>query len=76
VLVARVDRPTNQDCFADTTTPAGKLTFHVFAALSEFERDVLCERTRAGLVAARKRGVKLGRPRSLTPEQVEMARGA
>ena len=58
----------------DTTTPAGKLTFHVFAALSEFERDVLRERTRAGLIAARKRGVKLGRPRSLTPEQVEMAR--
>ena len=58
----------------DTTTPAGKLTFHVFAALSEFERDVLRERTCAGLIAARKRGVKLGRPRSLTPEQVEMAR--
>jgi len=58
----------------DTTTPAGKLTFHVFAALSEFERDVLRERTCAGLIAARKRGVRLGRPRSLTPEQVEMAR--
>jgi DNA invertase Pin-like site-specific DNA recombinase len=58
----------------DTTTPAGKLTFHVFAALSEFEADVLRERTRAGLAAARDRGKKLGRPRALSPEQVEMAR--
>jgi len=58
----------------DTTTPAGKLTFHVFGALSEFEREVLRERTRAGLRAARKRGKKLGRPRSLNSDQVEMAR--
>lgn len=58
----------------DTTTPAGKLTFHVFGALAEFERDVMRERTQAGLLAARKRGKKLGRPRSLNPEQVEMAR--
>jgi len=58
----------------DTTTPAGKLTFHVFGALAELERDVMRERTRAGLLAARKRGQKLGRPRSLSPEQVEMAR--
>jgi len=58
----------------DTTTPAGKLTFHVFGALAEFERDVMRERTQAGLLAARKRGKKLGRPRSLSPEQVEMAR--
>jgi DNA invertase Pin-like site-specific DNA recombinase len=47
---------------------------HVFAALSEFERDVLRERTRAGLAAARTRGARLGRPRALTPEQLEMAR--
>lgn len=58
----------------DTTTPAGKLTFHVFAALAEFERDLVRERTRAGLAAARDRGAKLGRPKSLGPEQVEMAR--
>jgi DNA invertase Pin-like site-specific DNA recombinase len=58
----------------DTTTPAGKLTFHVFGALSEFEADVLRERTRAGLAAARDRGATLGRPRALTPEQIEMAR--
>ena len=58
----------------DTTTPAGKLTFHVFAALAEFERDVVRERTRAGLAAARDRGAQPGRPRALSPEQVEMAR--
>jgi len=58
----------------DTTTPAGKLTFHVFAALSEFETDLVRERTRAGLAAARQRGARLGRPPALTPEQVEMAR--
>lgn len=58
----------------DTTTPTGKLAFHVFAALAEFERDVSRERTRAGLAAAQARGKKLGRPRALRPEQVEMAR--
>ena len=49
----------------DTTTPAGKLTFHIFAALAEFERDMIRERTRAGLVAAHKRGVVIGRPKAL-----------
>ena len=58
----------------DTTTPAGKLTFHIFAALAEFERDMIRERTRAGLVAAHKRGVAIGRPRALTPEQILMAK--
>ena len=57
----------------DTTTPAGKLTFHLFAALAEFERDMIRERTSAGLAAARKRGVAIGRPRALTPEQILMA---
>ena len=57
----------------DTTTPAGKLTFHIFAALAEFERDMIRERTRAGLAAAHKRGVAIGRPRALTPEQILIA---
>ena len=57
----------------DTTTPAGKLTFHIFAALAEFERDMIRERTRAGLADAHKRGVAIGRPRALTPEQILMA---
>jgi len=47
----------------DTTTPGGKLVFHVFAALAEFERDLIRERTRAGLAAARARGKVGGRPR-------------
>jgi len=48
----------------DTTTSGGKLIFHVFAALAEFERDVIRERTQAGLAAARARGRTGGRPPS------------
>ena len=58
----------------DTTTPAGKLTFHMFAALAEFWRDMIRERISAGLAAAHKRGVAIGRPRALTPEQILMAK--
>ncbi len=47
----------------DTTTPGGKLVFHFFAALAEFERDIIRERTKAGLQAARARGRKGGRPK-------------
>ncbi len=49
----------------DTTTPGGRLVFHVFAALAEFERSVIRERTAAGLEAARARGRKGGRPRKV-----------
>jgi DNA invertase Pin-like site-specific DNA recombinase len=48
----------------DTTTSAGKLIFHIFGSLAEFERDLIRERTRAGLIAARARGRKGGRPRA------------
>ncbi|MFC1482349.1 recombinase family protein [Myxococcota bacterium] len=58
----------------DTTTAAGKLIFHIFAALAEMEAEILRERTRAGLAAARRRGKRLGRPRALSPDQVKMAR--
>jgi len=58
----------------DTTSPSGKLIFHVFAALAEFERDLIRERTAAGLQAARARGRHGGRPRVLTPQQLAMAR--
>lgn len=58
----------------DTTTPSGRLTFHVFAALAEFERDLIRERTVAGLTAARARGRKGGRKPSLTPKKVQVAR--
>ena len=49
----------------DTTTPSGKLIFHLMAALAEFERDLIRERTNAGLAAARARGNVGGRPRKL-----------
>lgn len=59
----------------DTTTPGGKLIFHVFGALAEFERDLIRERTQAGLAAARARGRVGGRPKKLTdPKQLEFAR--
>src|SRR5215213_5207158 len=59
----------------DTTTPGGKLVFHVFGALAEFERDLIRERTQAGLRAARARGRVGGRPRKLTDaKQLELAR--
>jgi DNA invertase Pin-like site-specific DNA recombinase len=58
----------------DTTTPGGRLILHVFGALAEFERDLIRERTRAGLAAARARGRKGGRPAVMTPENVKVAR--
>jgi DNA invertase Pin-like site-specific DNA recombinase len=58
----------------DTTTSGGKLIFHIFGALAEFERDLIRERTEAGLQAARERGRRGGRPKALTPKQIEMAR--
>lgn len=57
----------------DTTTEGGKLIFHIFGALAEFERSLIAERTRAGLQAAKKRGKQLGRPMRLTPEQISQA---
>lgn len=53
----------------DTTTPGGKLIFHVFGALAEFERDLIRERTQAGLAAARARGKYGGRPSRLNAKQ-------
>ena len=58
----------------DTTTPGGKLIFHMFAALAEFERDLVRERTEAGLASARARGRMGGRPRALTPQKIAQAR--
>jgi putative DNA-invertase from lambdoid prophage Rac len=59
---------------ADLTSAAGKMTMAVIAAVAEFERDLLIERTHAGLVRAKAQGKKLGRPSSLTPEQQETVR--
>jgi DNA invertase Pin-like site-specific DNA recombinase len=58
----------------DTTTPGGKLTFHLFGAIAEFERDLVRQRTRAGLDAARSRGRTGGRPKALGAKQLEKAR--
>ena len=61
----------------DTTTPGGKLIFHIMGALAEFERDLIRERTNAGLEAARARGRKGGRPKALkSPAKRAMALSA
>jgi DNA invertase Pin-like site-specific DNA recombinase len=54
----------------DTTTNGGKLIYHVFGAIAEFERDIIRERTQAGLTAARAREKKGGRPQALTARQL------
>ena len=58
----------------DTTTPGGRLVFHIFAALAQFEREIIVERTRAGLAAARARGRGGGRPLVMTPAKLGVAR--
>jgi len=57
----------------DTTTAAGKLVFGIFAALSEFEREMIKERTLAGMASARARGRKGGRPYKMTPAKLRLA---
>lgn len=58
----------------DTTTSGGKLVFHIFGALAEFERELIRERTQAGLAAARARGRNGGRPTVMPPDKVATAR--
>lgn len=58
----------------DTTTPGGRLVFHVFSALAQFEREVIIERSRAGVAAARARGRVGGRPALMTPAKLGTAR--
>ena len=58
----------------DTTTPGGRLVFHVFGALAEFERELIHERTQAGLAAARARGRVGGRPTVWTQDKLRTAR--
>ncbi len=64
---------TGQGAAIDTTTAAGKLVFGIFAALSEFERELISERTTAGLASARARGRKGGRPFKMTPAKLRLA---
>ena len=58
----------------DTTTSGGKLVFHIFAALAEFERSIIRERTMAGLAAAKAQGKSGGRPPALTEKDLQMAK--
>ena len=58
----------------DTTSASGRLLFHIMGALAEFERALITERTRAGMVAAKQRGVKVGRKPKLSPDQIDHAR--
>ena len=67
---------TGQGAHIDTTTASGKLVFGIFAALAEFERELIRERTKAGLVAARARGHQGGRQFALTKAQVRRAQAA
>jgi DNA invertase Pin-like site-specific DNA recombinase len=67
---------TGQGAAIDTTTASGKLVFGIFAALAEFERELISERTKAGLVAARARGRRGGRPYKMTPAKLRLARAA
>lgn len=58
----------------DTTTPAGRLLLHVIGSLAQFERDLVVQRTRAGVAAAKARGVVFGQPKKLNPEQEAQCR--
>lgn len=60
----------------DTTTPAGRLTFHLLGAVAEFERDLIAERRNEGIEKAKQRGVKFGRREKMTDDQVDELRAA
>jgi len=67
---------TGQGAAIDTTTAPGKLVFGIFAALAEFERELIRERVNAGIAAAKAKGVKFGPPVKITPELLEKANAA
>lgn len=64
---------TGQGAQVDTTRPEGRMIFGIMATLAEFERELIRERTKAGMAAAKRRGVAVGRPRKLTEFQLEQA---
>ncbi len=67
---------TGQGASIDTTTANGRLVFAIFAGLAEFERDLIVERTKAGLASARARGRNGGRPYKMTPAKLRLAQAA
>jgi Helix-turn-helix domain of resolvase/Resolvase, N terminal domain len=66
--------PMISEPWADSTSHAGKMIMTVFAGIAEFERDLIRERTAAGRMAAKSRGVRFGRPRKLNPQQAKLAK--
>ena len=66
---------TGQGAQVDTTRPEGRMIFGIMATLAEFERELIRERTKAGMAAAKRRGVQVGRPRKLSAYQLEQAAG-
>lgn len=80
-LISTIERLNDTGCgfrslteAIDTTTPTGKLVFHLFGALTEFERSIIRERTMAGLAAAKARGRRGGRPRVLSNQSIGAAK--
>lgn len=65
---------TGQGAMIDTSKADGRMILGIFAVLAEFERELIKERTKAGMAAAKARGVRLGRPPKLTPAQIKQAR--
>lgn len=80
-LIDTINQINAQGCYfrslqenIDTSTTGGKLIFHIFGALAEFERDIIRDRTKAGLAAARKRGRIGGRPKKMDDKKVALAK--
>ena len=67
---------TGEGSMIDTTTASGRLMFGIFAALAEFERELIVERTKAGIAAAKARGKHCGRPLEMTPEKIRFLQEA
>ena len=80
-LIDTINQINDQGCYfrslqenIDTSTSGGKLIFHIFGALAEFERDIIRDRTNAGLAAARKRGRIGGRPKVMVDEKIRLGK--